>query len=141
MQTRSDQTLARDLQELVAALDRRVPRVEREGERAIASHAQRLRRSALKRICELERSLLADGRGVLVPWRDSGAIAREVVELRRDHPRYTTMCARAAAHGREMTWPAVARQYVAGAAAPSKRKRLPVVRLVGLRSTFGTSVP
>jgi len=49
---------------------------------------------------------------VLVPWRDSGAIAREVVELRRDQPRYTTMCARAAAHGREMTWPAVARQYV-----------------------------
>jgi glycosyltransferase involved in cell wall biosynthesis len=58
------------------------------------------------------RELLADGRGVLVPWRDSGAIAREVVALRRDQVRYTTMCARAAAHGREMTWPAVARQYV-----------------------------
>jgi glycosyltransferase involved in cell wall biosynthesis len=49
------------------------------------------------------RELLADGRGVLVPWRDAGAIAREVVELRRDPGRYTTMCARAAAHGREMT--------------------------------------
>ena len=58
------------------------------------------------------RELLADGRGVLVPWRDSGAIAREVVELRRDPSRYTAMCARAAAHGRKMTWPAVARQYV-----------------------------
>src|SRR5689334_15261757 len=58
------------------------------------------------------RELLADGRGVLVPWRDSAAIAREVVALRRDRRRYTSMCARAAAHGREMLWPAVARQYV-----------------------------
>jgi glycosyltransferase involved in cell wall biosynthesis len=58
------------------------------------------------------RELLADGRGALVPWRDSGAIAREVVELGRDPVRYRTMCARAAEHGRDMTWPAVARQYV-----------------------------
>lgn len=57
------------------------------------------------------RELLADGRGVLVPWRDSSAIAREVVALSRDAVRYQTMCARAAAHGRNMTWPAVARQY------------------------------
>ena len=58
------------------------------------------------------RELLADGRGILVPWRDSSAIAREVVELGRDPVRYGAMCARAVAHGREMTWPAVARQYV-----------------------------
>ena len=58
------------------------------------------------------RELLADGRGVLVPWRDSSAVAREVVDLVHDPVRYRTMCARAAAHGREMTWPAVARQYV-----------------------------
>ena len=31
MKTRSDQTLVNDLRELIAALDRRVPRVEREG--------------------------------------------------------------------------------------------------------------
>jgi hypothetical protein len=59
------------------------------------------------------RELLADERGVLVPWRDSGAIAREVVDLSHNAVRYGTMCARAAEHGREMTWPAVARQYVA----------------------------
>jgi glycosyltransferase involved in cell wall biosynthesis len=58
------------------------------------------------------RELLADGRGVLVPWRDSSAIAREVVDLARDEPRYRTMCARAAAHGMAMTWPAVAARYV-----------------------------
>jgi len=58
------------------------------------------------------RELLAEGRGLLVPWRDSSAIAREVVALGREPGRYGAMCRRAAAHGREMTWPSVARQYV-----------------------------
>lgn len=58
------------------------------------------------------RELLADGRGVLVPWRDSGAIATEVIGLMSDEATCTAMCARAAAHGRGMTWPAVARKYV-----------------------------
>ena len=57
MKARSDQTLRHDLLELVAALDRRVPRLEREGEREIARHAQGLRRAALKRIAELERTV------------------------------------------------------------------------------------
>jgi hypothetical protein len=55
MKTRSDQSLVQDLRELIAALDRRMPRIEREGERAIARDAQGLKRAALKRICELER--------------------------------------------------------------------------------------
>jgi hypothetical protein len=54
---RSAQSLLHDLLELVAALDRRVPRLEREGERDIARDAQGLRRAALKRIAELERSV------------------------------------------------------------------------------------
>ena len=54
METRSDQTLVHDLRELIAALDRRVPRIEREGERTIARDAQALRHAALKRIGELE---------------------------------------------------------------------------------------
>jgi hypothetical protein len=57
MKARSDQTLRHDLLELVAALDRRVPRLEREGEREIARDAQGLRRAALKRIAELERTV------------------------------------------------------------------------------------
>ena len=61
MRTRSDQTLVHDLRELIAALDRRVPRAERDGERAIARDAQGLRRAALKRICELERLRCAQG--------------------------------------------------------------------------------
>ena len=59
METRSDQTLIHDLRELIAALDRRVPRIEREGEHAIARDAHGLRRAALKRIDELERARFA----------------------------------------------------------------------------------
>jgi hypothetical protein len=57
MRTRSDRTLVHDLRELIAALDRRVPCLEREGERDIALDAQVLKRTALERIAELERSL------------------------------------------------------------------------------------
>lgn len=46
--------LIADLRELVAALDRRVPRLEREGELAIARDAARLREEALRRIADLE---------------------------------------------------------------------------------------
>jgi len=45
----------RKLLELIAALDRRVPQVERVGEAAIARDAAALKARALKRIEELER--------------------------------------------------------------------------------------
>jgi len=54
MKTRSDRSLVHDLRELIAAVDRRMPRLEREGESAIARDAQRLRRVALNRIAEPE---------------------------------------------------------------------------------------
>jgi glycosyltransferase involved in cell wall biosynthesis len=57
--------------------------------------------------------LLADGRGVLVPWRDSGAIAREVIGLLGDEERAGAMRQRAAVYGQEMAWGAVARRHVA----------------------------
>jgi glycosyltransferase involved in cell wall biosynthesis len=56
--------------------------------------------------------LLADGRGILVPFRDSAAIAREVIELLSDDGERAAMRARAAEHGRAMRWPAVARGYL-----------------------------
>jgi hypothetical protein len=46
---------ARELLELIAALDRRVPHVERAGEASIARDAAALKARALKRIEELER--------------------------------------------------------------------------------------
>lgn len=45
--------LTRELEELIAALDRRVPCVERAGEAAIARDAAALRDKALKRLAEL----------------------------------------------------------------------------------------
>jgi len=56
--------------------------------------------------------LLADGRGVLVPWRDPQAIARAVVDLLGDDTKRFALRKRAAAYGRDMRWPAVARRYV-----------------------------
>ena len=44
----------RELQELIAALDRRVPQIERAGEAAIAGDAAALRSQAIKRLAELE---------------------------------------------------------------------------------------
>ncbi len=58
------------------------------------------------------RELLADGRGILVPWRDCQTIAREVVDLLSDDAKRLALCARAVAHGRSMVWPAVARRYL-----------------------------
>ncbi|MFZ5893427.1 MAG: glycosyltransferase family 4 protein [Myxococcota bacterium] len=55
--------------------------------------------------------LLAEERGVLVPWRDPVAIAREVSELFSAEPKRLAMAERAAAYGRDMVWPVVARSY------------------------------
>jgi hypothetical protein len=44
----------RELHELVAALDRRVPHVERSGEASIARAAAALRAEAIRRIADLE---------------------------------------------------------------------------------------
>jgi hypothetical protein len=52
----------RELLELIDALDRRVPRVERAGEASIAREGAALKAKALKRIAELERA--ADQRAV-----------------------------------------------------------------------------
>jgi glycosyltransferase involved in cell wall biosynthesis len=58
------------------------------------------------------RELLAEGRGILVPWKDPRAIASEVVGLLGDDAKRQALCERAAAHGRSMVWSAVARRYM-----------------------------
>jgi glycosyltransferase involved in cell wall biosynthesis len=85
------------------------------------------------------RELLAEERGILVPWRDPEAIAREVNGLLGDDAKRLAMRERAAAYGVSMLWPAVARRYIesferahaehadraqAGARSPVMRKRL-----------------
>jgi glycosyltransferase involved in cell wall biosynthesis len=58
------------------------------------------------------RELLADGRGILVPWKDAPAIASEIVGLLDDPDKRFSLRLRAAEHGREMLWPAVANSYL-----------------------------
>ena len=56
--------------------------------------------------------LLADGRGVLVPFADSEAIAREICALLADEARRHAMRKRAYMLGREMIWSNVAHLYM-----------------------------
>jgi glycosyltransferase involved in cell wall biosynthesis len=58
------------------------------------------------------KELLADGRGILVPWRDPSAIAAEIVGLLDDPEKALGLRRAAAAHGRAMLWPAVAHSYL-----------------------------
>jgi hypothetical protein len=58
-ETGRERTL-RELHELIAALDRRVPRIERVGEVAIAHASAELRRATVGRIEEIEREVAAD---------------------------------------------------------------------------------
>ncbi len=56
--------------------------------------------------------LLADGRGMLVPWRDSESIAKHAIELLSNDIGRLAMQRRAAAYTSDMAWPSVARQYI-----------------------------
>ena len=56
--------------------------------------------------------LLAEGRGVLVPFRNPEEIARGICGLLDDPDRMDKMCRDAHAAGREMIWPAVALRYL-----------------------------
>ena len=53
--TRTSPAIIQDLQELIDAIDRRLPQVQRAGEAAVANAAMRLRLEASARIAELER--------------------------------------------------------------------------------------
>jgi len=55
--------------------------------------------------------LLADDRGVLVPFRDPAALAAGVIGLLDDEPKRQAMRKRAYLFGREMIWPQVALRY------------------------------
>jgi glycosyltransferase involved in cell wall biosynthesis len=56
--------------------------------------------------------LLADGLGILVPFGDSDALARAIIDLLDDEPRLHAMRKRAYLVGREMIWSQVAHRYV-----------------------------
>ena len=56
--------------------------------------------------------LLSNGRGVLVPFRDSQAIARELIALFKDDKRRDAMRQRAYMLGRTMVWNKVAQRFL-----------------------------
>jgi glycosyltransferase involved in cell wall biosynthesis len=56
--------------------------------------------------------MLADERGVLVPFRDSTAMAAQVNDLLDNEAKRHAMRKRAYVFGREMIWPQVARRYL-----------------------------
>lgn len=70
--------------------------------------------------------LLADGRGVLVPFADAPAIARCAIEMLSNESERHAIRKRAYMLGREMTWPKVASRYMASfARAHEDRNRYP----------------
>jgi glycosyltransferase involved in cell wall biosynthesis len=58
------------------------------------------------------RELLADGRGVLVPFGNAAAIGNEIAALLTDDPRRQAMGERAYAVSRTMTWERTAERYI-----------------------------
>ena len=58
------------------------------------------------------RELLADGRGVLVPFSDAAAIGTEIADLLTDDARRQAMRVRAYACSRSMTWEQTAKRYI-----------------------------
>jgi glycosyltransferase involved in cell wall biosynthesis len=58
------------------------------------------------------RELLADGRGILVPFGNAKAIGSEIAELLTDDVRREAMCKRAYAVSRTMTWARTAERYM-----------------------------
>lgn len=56
--------------------------------------------------------MLAEGRGVLVPFRDPAALADQVIDLLDNESQRHAMRKRAYVFGREMIWPQVASRYM-----------------------------
>jgi glycosyltransferase involved in cell wall biosynthesis len=56
--------------------------------------------------------LLAEGRGLLVPFKDSKAITEKILYLLENEAERNAMRKRAYLFGRDMIWPSVARSYI-----------------------------
>ena len=78
--------------------------------------------------------LLSDGRGVLVPFGDSAALAREICDLLRDETRRHALRKKAYMLGREMIWSHVAHDYM-DSFQRARRSRLDVpIKLQAVRT-------
>ena len=77
------------------------------------------------------RELLADGRGVLVPFGDAAAIGNEIARLLTDDPRRQAMRERAYAASRSMTWERTAERYMTAFENARHGHRLKVIARAG----------
>ena len=73
------------------------------------------------------RELLADGRGILVPFGDAAAIGSEIAALLTDDARRQAMRERAYASSRSMTWERTAERYLAVFESARRGHRLRVI--------------
>jgi glycosyltransferase involved in cell wall biosynthesis len=73
------------------------------------------------------RELLADGRGVLVPFANSAALGSEIAGLLTDHARRQAMRKRAYVSSRPMTWERTAERYLAAFEGARRGHRLRVI--------------
>ena len=73
------------------------------------------------------RELLAEGRGVLVPFHDSAAIGSEITGLLTDDARRQAMRARAYSNSRSMTWERIGGRYHAVFLRARRTHRLNVI--------------
>jgi glycosyltransferase involved in cell wall biosynthesis len=78
--------------------------------------------------------LLADGRGVLVPFGDSRAIASAIVNLLKDDTRRHAMRKRAYLLGRDMIWSKAAQQYATSFESARRNPTSPSIRRLGVRT-------
>jgi len=83
--------------------------------------------------------LLADGRGRIVPFKDSGAIAAQVIDLLENESERHMMRKRSYELGRQMIWPTVVKKYAsaferAHAESFKKQRHLPGVLLLNLEA-------
>jgi len=83
------------------------------------------------------RELLANGRGVLVPFGDATAIGSKIAELLTDDVRRQAMCRRAYAVSRTMTWERTAEHYMSVFESASQGHWLKVIA----RSDAGSPEP
>ena len=71
--------------------------------------------------------LLADGRGILVPFANSAAIGSEIAGLLTDHPRREAMRKLAYVSSRPMTWEQTAKRYMTAFESARRGHRLRVI--------------
>ena len=75
--------------------------------------------------------LLADGRGILVPFADAAAIGKEIVGLLVDDGKRNAMRKQAFAASRSMTWAGVAKRYMEAFERAERDQTLRVLKLRG----------